>query len=174
MRIVIFAGGSGRRLWPISRQSSPKQFEPIVGEVSTLQLAARRVAPVYGYNNIYVATNARYRGLIHQQLPELPVSNIIFEPARRDLGPAVGLAMAHLGRSNEHDPVAILWSDNFIENEAAFIELLGSQRLWSVKVRRKYYSSARPLAFQMKTWGGSVWARHSAKWAMCHIMGLNR
>ncbi|MCL4803371.1 MAG: hypothetical protein KJ046_03665 [Anaerolineae bacterium] len=125
MRIVIFAGGSGRRLWPISRQSSPKQFEPIVGEVSTLQLAARRVAPVYGYKNIYVATNARYRGLIHQQLPELPVSNIIFEPARRDLGPAVGLAMAHLGRSNEHDPVAILWSDNFIENEAAFIELMG-------------------------------------------------
>ncbi|MBW7958266.1 MAG: hypothetical protein H3C69_01755, partial [Candidatus Promineofilum sp.] len=46
MRIVIFAGGSGRRLWPISRKASPKQFEPIVGEASTLQLAMARVAPL--------------------------------------------------------------------------------------------------------------------------------
>lgn len=124
MRVVIFAGGSGRRLWPISRQSSPKQFEPIVGEESTLQLAARRVAPVYGYENIYVATNERYKEIIHRQLPKLPLANIILEPARRDLGPAVGLAMAHLSRVNEVDPVSILWSDNLIENEEALVDLL--------------------------------------------------
>ena len=42
MKIVIFAGGTGRRLWPLSRQASPKQFEPIIGERSTLQLAVDR------------------------------------------------------------------------------------------------------------------------------------
>lgn len=124
MRIVIFAGGSGRRLWPISRQSSPKQFEPIVGEASTLQLAVARVAPQYGYDNIYVATNERYEAIIRRQLPALPADNIIFEPTRRDLGPAVGLAMAHLAKIDEREPVAILWSDNYIENVAAFVELL--------------------------------------------------
>ncbi len=124
MRIVIFAGGSGRRLWPISRQSSPKQFEPIVGEASTLQLAAGRVAPLYGHENIYVATNERYGEIVSRQLPDLPPGNIIFEPARRDLGPAVGLAMAHLARGNEDEPVAILWSDNYIENVPAFTGLL--------------------------------------------------
>lgn len=124
MRIVIFAGGTGRRLWPISRQSSPKQFEPIVGEASTLQLAMERVAPHYGHENIYVATNERYAEIIRRQLPNLPVENIIFEPARRDLGPAVGLAMAHLANGGEDDPVAILWADNYIENIAAFVELL--------------------------------------------------
>jgi len=124
MRIVIFAGGSGRRLWPISRQASPKQFEPIVGEASTLRLAMDRVAPLYGSENIHISTNERYEAIIRQQLPELPPDNIIFEPARRDLGPAVGLAMAHLASDAENEPVAILWSDNYIENVGAFAELL--------------------------------------------------
>lgn len=124
MRFVIFAGGTGRRLWPISRQSSPKQFEPIVGESSTLQLAASRITPYYGIENVYIATNERYAEIIRRQLPNLPPTNIIFEPARRDLGPAVGLAMAHLARENEDQPVAILWSDNYIENVTSFITLL--------------------------------------------------
>lgn len=124
LRIVIFAGGTGRRLWPISRQSSPKQFEPIVGEESTLQLAVSRVAPRYGIENVYIATNERYEEIIRRQLPALPPANIIFEPARRDLGPAVGLAMAHLARQSEDEPVAILWSDNYIENVASFVSLL--------------------------------------------------
>ena len=133
MRIAIFAGGSGRRLWPISRQSSPKQFEPIVGELSTLQLATERVAPQYGYSNIYVSTNERYGEIISRQLPELPSANIIFEPARRDLGPAVGLAMAHLATGGKNEPVAILWSDNYIENIAAFAELLAVAELLIVE-----------------------------------------
>lgn len=124
MRIVIFAGGTGRRLWPISRQSSPKQFEPIVDEASTLQLAVARVAPHYGLENVFIATNERYGELMRQQLPNLPPANIIYEPARRDLGPAVGLAMAHLVAGGEDEPVAILWSDNYIENVTAFVEAL--------------------------------------------------
>ena len=124
MRIVIFAGGAGRRLWPISRQISPKQFEPIVGEESTLQLAVERVAPRYGFDNIFVATNDRYVGIVRRQLPNLSADNIYAEPARRDLGPAVGLAMTHIARYDEDEPVAILWSDNYIENVPGFIESL--------------------------------------------------
>ena len=124
MRIVIFAGGAGRRLWPISRESSPKQFEPIVGDESTLQLAVERVAPAYGIDNIYIATNARYTSIVRRQLPDVPGANILAEPARRDLGAAVGLAMAHLARLGADEPVAILWSDNYIENVPAFVALL--------------------------------------------------
>jgi mannose-1-phosphate guanylyltransferase len=126
MRMLIFAGGSGRRLWPISRQKSPKQFEPIIGDESTLQLAVRRVLPVYGAENIYVSTNAKYVDLVRQQLPQLDESHFIAEPERRDLGAAVGLAMAHVAYDDATEPVAILWSDNTIENEDVFVKLLAA------------------------------------------------
>jgi mannose-1-phosphate guanylyltransferase len=119
MKIVIFAGGSGRRLWPISRQKSPKQFEPILGRKSTLQLAVDRVEGLYGAENIFISTNERYVEMVRGQLTQLPAQNIIGEPTRRDLAAAVGLAFAHLARVSElemaNEPVAILWGDNYMD-----------------------------------------------------------
>ena len=124
MRTLIFAGGSGKRLWPISRQASPKQFEPIIGDESTLQMALGRILPTYGADSIYVATNSAYRGLVLGQLPGINPSHLIGEPTRRDLGAAVGLALAHIARQNEDEPVAILWSDNIVENVDNFLHLM--------------------------------------------------
>lgn len=88
MKVLIFAGGSGRRLWPISRQRSPKQFEPIIGDRSTLQLAVARVQELCGLENIFISTNERYVELIAQQLPQIPPAHLIGEPLRRDLAAA--------------------------------------------------------------------------------------
>ncbi|MDX1663675.1 MAG: sugar phosphate nucleotidyltransferase [Candidatus Promineifilaceae bacterium] len=127
MKLVIFAGGSGRRLWPLSRKQSPKQFEPLLGEKSTLQLAVERVQGRYGVENIFISTNERYLDIIREQLPQLPPENVIGEPTRRDLAPAVGLAMAHLARVSEQDEaVAILWGDNYMNQAQTFLELLGA------------------------------------------------
>jgi mannose-1-phosphate guanylyltransferase len=125
MKIVIFAGGSGRRLWPISRQKSPKQFEPIIGERSTLQLAVDRVIDQYGAANIYVSTNERYLEIVRRQLPELPPQNVIGEPERRDLAAAVGLAVVHLVRTAApEEPMAILWGDNTMSESGTFRRVL--------------------------------------------------
>lgn len=128
MKIVIFAGGSGRRLWPISRQKSPKQFEPIIGDKSTLQLAVDRVRDAYGIENIFISTNEKYVDIIRRQLPELPAANVIGEPARRDLAAAVGLAMAHLSHAGrgEDEPVAILWGDNYMDQVDNFLQVLAA------------------------------------------------
>ena len=128
MKIVIFAGGTGRRLWPISRKQTPKQFEPILGEQSTVQLAVERVQEPYGAENVFVSTNRRYEEIISRQLPDLPPENIIGEPERRDLAPAVGLAMAHLAHHNEDpdEPVAILWGDNVMSDVETFRALLAT------------------------------------------------
>lgn len=130
MKIIIFAGGSGRRLWPISRQKSPKQFEPILGDKSTLQLAVDRVLGAYGAENIFISTNIKYVGMVQEQLPELPPQNVIGEPTRRDLAAAVGLALAHLrhaaGDQYQSEPVAILWGDNYMEHVENFQKMLAT------------------------------------------------
>lgn len=57
MKAIIFAGGTGIRLWPLSRRKSPKQFEKIIGNKSTLQLAVERLIPDFDYSDIYISTN---------------------------------------------------------------------------------------------------------------------
>lgn len=128
MKLVIFAGGSGRRLWPISRQKSPKQFEPILGDKSTLQLAVDRVLETYGGENIFISTNEKYVEMVRAQLPEIPAGNVIGEPARRDLAAAVGLALTHLAhRADDPDePVAILWGDNYMDQVPTFLAVLAA------------------------------------------------
>lgn len=126
MNIVVFAGGVGTRLWPLSRKKSPKQFEKVVGDKSTLQLAIDRLLPSFSPENLYIASNEQYRDLIHQQLPMVDKSHIIGEPQMRDVGPAVGLATAILVKEAPHTPMAILWSDHLVRNVDLFNTILKS------------------------------------------------
>lgn len=124
MKIVIFAGGVGTRLWPISRKNTPKQFEKIIGEKSTLQLAVDRLSPDFNWQDIYIVTGKRYQEIVYKHLPTIPRQNFIFEPEARDVGPAVGLAMTMLGKDYPNSPVAILWSDHFVKKDRRFREVL--------------------------------------------------
>lgn len=124
MKIVFFAGGVGSRLWPLSRKNSPKQFEKIVGDRSSLQLAADRVKAIAKPQDMFVSTGKRYKDIITEQLPEIPVGNIIFEPEMRDVGPAVGLVAAILDKIAPDEPFFILWSDHLVKNEDLFQQVL--------------------------------------------------
>jgi mannose-1-phosphate guanylyltransferase len=127
MKIIIFAGGTGRRLWPISRKNSPKQFEPIIGHKSTVQLAVARLLERFSVEDILISTNEAYLGILHEQLPEIPQVNFIGEPVRRDLAAAVGLGMVHaMNRFGPDEPVAIIWGDNYMTDQSAFLGLLNS------------------------------------------------
>jgi mannose-1-phosphate guanylyltransferase len=124
MNIVIFAGGVGTRLWPLSRKKSPKQFENAVGDKSTLQLAVERLLPSFEPKDIYIASNEQYRTLIHKQLPMINKAHIVGEPQMRDVGPAVGLTTAILVKEAPHTPMAILWSDHLVKNTELFNTIL--------------------------------------------------
>jgi mannose-1-phosphate guanylyltransferase len=91
--------------------------------------AVDRVLEKYGAENIFISTNERYQLLVRSQLPQLPTEQIIGEPDRRDLAPAVGLAMSHIVHSNPAavtEPVAILWGDNYMQNVPNFQRLLAA------------------------------------------------
>lgn len=124
MKIVLFAGGVGSRLWPLSRKNSPKQFEKIIGNRSSLQLAVDRVAAIAAPENIFVSTGTRYKGIIREQLPEVPESNFVFEPEMRDVGPAVGLIAGILDKIAPTEPFFILWSDHLVKHEELFHRVL--------------------------------------------------
>lgn len=120
MKIVIFAGGVGTRLWPLSRKNTPKQFEKIIGDKSTLQEAVDRLIPQINYKDIFIATGLRYENILKKQLPEIPEENFIFEPEMRDVGPAIGLVSTILNKRFPEEPVAILWSDHLVKNTESF------------------------------------------------------
>lgn len=124
MKAVIFAGGVGTRLWPLSRKKSPKQFEKIVGDKSTLQLAAERLQPDFAWEDIYISTGKRYQVLVEKQLDKLPPRHAIGEPEVRDVGPAVGLMTAILSRESPDEPMVILWSDHLVKKQALFRKIL--------------------------------------------------
>lgn len=123
-RAVVFAGGIGTRMWPLSRKKTPKQFEKIIGNKSTLQLAVERILAVFGWENIFISTGKDYISIVEKQLPEIPKDNIIAEPEMRDVAAAVGYLMSVLAKSDADSPVAILWSDHLMKKEDAFRDIL--------------------------------------------------
>ena len=124
MKAIIFAGGVGTRLWPLSRKKSPKQFEKIIGNKSTLQLAAQRLLPDFSWKDMYVSTGKAYVEIVQTQLAQLPPDHVIGEPVMRDVGPAVGLVTSLLVRESPHEPMVILWSDHLVKKDALFRKIL--------------------------------------------------
>ncbi len=113
--VVIMAGGSGTRFWPLSTEQLPKQFIRLFGSRTMLQLTWDRIAGLVPPERVLVLTNARFAATVAQQLPGLPVANIIGEPMPRDTSGAIGLAAA-LCRGRHGDPVmAVLTADHRIE-----------------------------------------------------------
>lgn len=105
--VVILAGGSGSRLWPLSRSHRPKQLLALAGERSLLQSTFDRNVALVPPERIIVMTEQSHAGGIREQLPEIPPENIIVEPARRGTAGSLGLAAAII---HERDPEAVMAS----------------------------------------------------------------
>ena len=96
-KAIILAGGSGERFWPLSTPERPKQFLNVFGGESLIRQAFTRLAGLVEPKKVFVVTSAALVGATRRELPELPRSNIIGEPMRRDTGAAVALGVAVAG-----------------------------------------------------------------------------
>ena len=121
MYVVIPAGGSGTRLWPLSRAAHPKFLHALTGgERSLIQTTIDRLAPLAPPERTFIVTGGAHAAAIARQLPDLPDGNILVEPAPRDSAPAIGLAAAII---HARDPEAIMGSfasDHLVHDEEAF------------------------------------------------------
>lgn len=117
---VILCGGSGTRLWPLSRKSFPKQFVPLVGDQSLLELTLRRVAPL-GEQVLMVAAD-EHRFMVLEALEATGVTGaMLLEPAARNTAAAMALAALYLRAGGETDSLMLFCpSDHHIPDAAAF------------------------------------------------------
>lgn len=123
--IVIPAGGGGTRLWPRSRQATPKQFLDLVSERTMLQETVDRVTELTQPDRVFVITNAKHVGPVRNQLPSLPHQNIVGEPQGRDSAPAIGLMAALLEKTLGPDSVmVVLPADHVILRPEHFRDVL--------------------------------------------------
>lgn len=119
--VAIMAGGVGSRFWPGSREDRPKQFLDMLGVgKSLLRLTFERFLPLCPVSNIFIVTNAAYRDLVKQHLPELSDEQIIGEPSRNNTGPCIAYTALKLAGLDPEANMIVAPSDHIVLQEEAF------------------------------------------------------
>lgn len=119
--LVIMAGGVGSRFWPMSTEQKPKQFIDVLGVGrSLMQLTYDRFEGICSPENVWVVTNSRYADIVHEQLPEIPVSNILLEPCRRNTAPCIAYVSWRIKKSDPKANIVVTPSDHIVTNPQEF------------------------------------------------------
>jgi mannose-1-phosphate guanylyltransferase len=121
---VIMAGGGGTRLWPLSRQSRPKQMLSLFDERTLFQTSVERLNGVFDCGSTLVVTVEQQARELENQSSDIPTENFIIEPMPRGTASVVGLAAVALQQRDPDATMAILTSDHYIGNEENFRETL--------------------------------------------------
>lgn len=120
MIVLIMAGGSGTRFWPLSRKNHPKQFLRLWGEETLLGLTLDRVAPLSSIEKIFVVTGREYEAITRKHVPEI-AQNIIVEPFGRNTAACIGLSSLYLQEKGYGDePMLVCPADHLIKNGTLF------------------------------------------------------
>jgi mannose-1-phosphate guanylyltransferase len=132
---LIMAGGSGTRLWPLSRENRPKQAIDLIGDQTMFQLSVSRLAPLFQAEQVFVVTRREHVPLLADDAPALPRDHFIVEPEGRGTAPAIGLAALHLRRQDPEAVMAVLTADHYIARAEAFRQALSA----AIEMARKGY-----------------------------------
>jgi len=124
MKFILFAGGQGTKLWPLSRESRPKQFQPVVGDKTLFRQNFEPLFKEYDTKDIFVSTKRKYVHFVIEDAPELPLENIIIEPdMAKNTGPATGFAIIWVALKYPNDPFMIVQADCLRSPAAKFIKM---------------------------------------------------
>lgn len=125
--LVIMAGGVGSRFWPMSTPECPKQFIDVFGTGRTfIQMTFDRFKGVVDPENVWVVTSAQYADLVKQQLPDIPVGNILLEPCRRNTAPCIAYVSWRIKSKNPNANLVITPSDHLVTDVVEFQRVINS------------------------------------------------
>lgn len=142
--VVIMAGGSGTRFWPLSRRKTPKQLLDLFGGTTLLEQAVERVKGIVPPERIYIFTNGMVRRQIVRLMPGIPARQIVAEPAQRNTAPTVGLAANEILRRDPLGTMAILPADHVIRKPGAFRDALKAGCRWAAVEGRSVVLGIQP------------------------------
>jgi mannose-1-phosphate guanylyltransferase len=135
--IVIMAGGTGTRLWPLSRKQRPKQFHTLLSPETLLQETYKRARRIVPEENIFISTTKQYTDLVFENLPTLSNEQCIIEPSPRSTAPSIALASLILSKKFPQSIIATIASDHAILNVEEFTQALTT----TFEVAEKYPES---------------------------------
>ena len=120
---IILCGGSGERLWPLSRKNYPKQFLDLIGSESLFQQAAKRSGLA---RKPVILTGEDYRFIVRQQLHEIGIADadVIIEPSGKNTAPAILTAAIHCAKRDPDAIMLVMPSDHYIPDEKAFADMI--------------------------------------------------
>jgi len=124
MKALILAGGRGTRLWPLSRQYKPKQFQKLISQKTMFQETVARLLPLFNYQDIIVSTFSEYLEEVKKEVPKIPKKNIIIEHFYRERLPSLLLFLTTLKKEEFKEPLLVLPSDHLIKNKIEFQKIL--------------------------------------------------
>lgn len=125
--LVIMAGGIGSRFWPMSTMECPKQFIDVMGCGRTLiQLTVDRFEGLCPKENVWVVTSEKYADIVREQLPDIPESNILKEPCRRNTAPCIAYVCWKIKARNPLANVVVTPSDHVVMNVKEFQRVIAS------------------------------------------------
>ncbi len=127
---VVLSGGSGTRLWPLSRQNQPKQFLSLVGDHSLFQETVLRASRLPGVQAPVTVCSDDHRFMVGEQLQAIGMASggILLEPMARNTAPAIALAACHVAARDPDALMLVMPADHLIEDEAAFRDAVASAR----------------------------------------------
>jgi mannose-1-phosphate guanylyltransferase len=119
--VLILAGGSGERFWPLSRRSRPKQLLKLFSDRTLLEETMRRLGELTSLDRVLVLTNSEQENSVRELVGDLlPKDNIMAEPAKRDTAPAIALGVGWIARRDPSATMIVLPADHVIRDAAAF------------------------------------------------------
>ena len=130
---VIMAGGIGARFWPRSKKKSPKQLLKIVGDNTMIQETVRRINGLIPKENILIVTNETQKPGIIEQLPEIPIENIIIEPFGRNTAACIGLASIIIQKRSPDAVTFVMPADHIIKDDESFLNTLKTASQFSIE-----------------------------------------
>ncbi|TAK05744.1 mannose-1-phosphate guanylyltransferase [Patescibacteria group bacterium] len=125
MKAILMTGGSGTRLWPLSRKSAPKQVRPFLDDKTMLEHTWNRLLSGIAAKDVYVATTKDLAAQVRRVLPRLKTSNLSVEPVRRETAPALALALLKVLKDDPRATVVYANVDNHISDTREFHRMLG-------------------------------------------------